>query len=161
MECIATRVVTIKGFTEESVHKYILKTFQNEQEKVYDLKIQINSKPWIKNILHIPINVAIVCLIFFHSAMSVLPDTLTELYNLLILRLILRYIKMRTPNKANLEILKSLNHLPPEISDQFTLLCRIASEGILQRKIIFSSQDLQDMGIVEDINGMGFATCCS
>ena len=88
--------------------------------------------------------------------MSVLPDTLTELYNLLILRLILRYIKMRTPNKAKVEILRSLSDLPPEISSQFTQLCRIASVGILQRKMIFSSQDLQEMDIAADnIDGMG------
>ena len=84
LQHIATRVVTIEGFTEESVDKYILNIFQNEQKKAHDLKVQINSKPWIKNILHIPINVAIVCLVFFHSAMSVLPDTLTEFYNILI-----------------------------------------------------------------------------
>ena len=88
--------------------------------------------------------------------MSVLPDTLTELYNLLILRLILRYIKMCTPNKAKIEILRSLNDLPPEISSQFMQLCHIASVGILQRKMIFSSQDLQEMDIAaENINGMG------
>ena len=133
---IATRVVTIEGFTEESVNMYISKTFQNEQKKVDDLNVEINSKPWIKNILHTPINVAIVCLVFFHSAMSVLPDTLTELYNLLVLRLILRHMKMRTPNKAKIEMLRSLNDLPPEISDRFKQLCHIAFMGILQRKII-------------------------
>ena len=68
---IATWVVTIEGFTEESVHMYILKTFQDEQEKAHDLKVQINSKPWIRNILHIPINVAIVCLIDFLSFCNV------------------------------------------------------------------------------------------
>ena len=153
---IATRVVTIEGFTEQSVNMYISKTFQNEQKEARELKAQINSKPWIKNILHTPINVAIVCLIFFHSAMSVLPDTLTELYNLLVLRLILRHIKMRTPNKVKIEMLKSLNDLPPEISDQFKQLCHIAFMGILQRKIIFSSQDIEKMDIAaRNINGMG------
>ena len=156
LQHIATQVVTIEGFTEESVDKYILKTFQNEQKKAHDLKVQINSKPWIKNILHIPINVAIVCLIFFHSVISVLPDTLTEFYNILILRLILRHIKIRTTNKAKIEILKSLNDLPWQISDQFAQLCRIAFLGVLTRKMIFSSQDLVEMGIAaETVNGIG------
>ena len=156
LRAIATKNVTIKGFSKESVDKYILKTFDNDQEKADNLKVQINSKPWIKKILHIPINVAIVCLIFFHSESSVLPDTLTELYNVLILRLILRHLKIRTPNVAEIEILKSLNDLPAEFSDQFSQLCHIAIMGVLNRKIIFSSEDLQEMGIADKtINGMG------
>jgi len=155
LRSIATRVITICGFNEESVNKYILKAFDNEKEKACKLKVEISNKPWIKNILHVPINVAIVCLIFFHSTMSVLPDTLTKLYNLLILCLILRHIQKCT-QQAEIEILRSLNDLTSEFSNQFSELCRIAYVSTLEQKIIFSSQDLLQMGIAEDnMNGMG------
>ena len=146
-------VIKINGFTEESVNEYISEAFENEQDTV-SLRMQIDSNPEIKNILHIPINVAIVCLIFFHF--SKLPDKLTELYTLLCLRLIFRHIVKRTPNETNVEKLSSLNDLPKEISKEFSCLCYIAFKGICNDKIIFSSEDLHDMDVVENkISGLG------
>ena len=109
---------------------------------------QIESSREIKKILHVPINVAIVCLIFFHF--SELPDKLTKLYTLLCLRLILRHIIKRTPNEAKVQTLDSLNDLPQEISKEFLQLCYIAFEGMYNNKIIFSSKDLRDMNVMED-----------
>ena len=73
--------IKINGFSEESIHQYILKTFEREEDNhtmALSLIKQIDSNPEIKSMLQVPINVAIVCLIFHHF--SKLPDKLTELY---------------------------------------------------------------------------------
>ena len=150
-------VIEIKGFSKESVNQYVLKAFEGEEDKhtmARSLAKQIDSNSEIKSMLHVPINVAIVCLIFYHF--SKLPDKLTELYTLLYLRLIFRHIVKRTPNEQNVKALHSLSHLPEKISKEFSQLCFIAFKGIRKDKIIFSSKDLLDMNVVEDkISGLG------
>ena len=153
----ATRVIAIDGFAEESVDEYISKTFLNivnGKEMASKLKSEVKNNNWIKRILHVPINVAIVCLIFYHF--SVLPDTLTQLYTLLFLRLILRHITTRTANLSHINQLNSLNDLPPDVSEQFSQVCFVAYNGMLNGQAIFSSQDLVNMKVAEDImSGLG------
>ena len=106
------------------MNQYILKAFEGEEDKhamALSLVEQIDSNPEIKSMLHVPINVAIVCLIFYHF--SKLPDKLTELYTLLCLRLIFRHIVKRTPNEQNVKALHSLSDLPKEVSKEFSQLC--------------------------------------
>ena len=153
----ATRVIAIDGFKEESVNEYISKTFLNivnGKEMASKLKSEVKNNNWIRRILHVPINVAIVCLIFYHFA--VLPDTLTQLYTLLFLRLILRHITTRTDNPAYINQLSSLNDLPPDVSEQFSQVCFVAYNGILNGQAIFSSQDLVNMKVAKDnMSGLG------
>jgi len=157
LQVVASKIIRIVGFNEESVDDYITKTFEkfeDGKEQASALRSQVQSNPVVKSILCIPINVAIVCYIFFHF--SRLPETLTELYTLLCLRLILRHITTRTPNEEQVKKLQSLDDLPEDISEQFSQLCCIAYQGIKNLKIIFSSQDLVDIGINEDkVNGLG------
>ena len=153
-----SKIVRINGFNEASVDKYISKAFEeyeNGEEMAQKLKTQVHNNPVVESILHIPINVAIVCLIFFQY--STLPKTLTELYILLCLRLILRHIISRTPNEGQIEKLQSLNDLPTDISKQFTQLCYIAYVGMENKKIMLSSQDINEFGVTEDkLHDMGF-----
>ena len=150
LESVASRIIKIEGFKKESVDEYISNTFDsvdNGETLASELKSQLDENWAVRDILHIPINVAIVCVIFFHF--STLPETLTELYTLLCLRLILRYITLRTVNVAKVEKLRSLDQLPEGISEQFSQLCFIAYKGTENGNIIFTSQDLLDIGIVD------------
>jgi len=150
IEVPKSSIISIDGFTNESVDKYISSTFEyvkNGEELAGRLKSQLCNNPVVQSILHVPINLAIVCLIFFHF--STLPETLTGLYTLLCLRLILRHITTRTPNEEQVEKLTSLNDLPKSISEQFFQLCFIACKGIESRTIIFSSQNLLEIGVDE------------
>ena len=150
IETRLTWVIFIDGFTKESVDKYISSTFENVKsgkELATTLKSQLYNNPVVESILHVPINLAIVCLIFFHF--STLPETLTELYTLLCLRLILRHIITRTPNEEEVEKFTSLNELPKIISDQFNQLCLLAYKGMERKNIIFNFRDLHDIGINE------------
>ena len=155
---ISSRVIKIMGFTKESVDEYVTQTFDmikdGGAEVASRLKSQLHSNQHIKSVLHIPIIVAIVCLVFFHF--SVLPDTMTQLYTLFCLRLILRHITTRTSNAAQIAKLNSLDNLPEGVSKQFDDLCLIAYHGMVNKKIIFSTNFLCDIGIaVEQLKGFG------
>ena len=153
----SSQVININGFNKESIDRYISKAFEklkNGQEMACKLKSQIHNNPVVRSILHIPINVAIVCLIF--SQFSMLPRTLTELYTLLCQRLILRHINTRTPNNEQVEKLESLDQLPTDISEQFSQLCYIAYKAMEGEMVTFSSQDLAKIGVDDGkLTGMG------
>ena len=152
-----SKIIKINGFNQGSVNTYISETFkkyENGEEMADKLKTQVQNNAVVRSILNTPINVAIVCLIFFHF--STLPKTLTELYTKLCLRLILRHILNHTPNEGDIEKLLSLDNLPTGISDQFLQLCHVAYKGMKNEKIIFSSEDLAEMDVPEDkLHDMG------
>ena len=150
IEDSASRIIEIEGFEIASVDEYISSSFQsvsNGKELAAKLKLQLQRHPIMKETLHVPINVAIVCLIFYHF--STLPETLTQLYTLLCLHLILRHIITRTANVGQVNMLRSLDNLPPDVSEQYSQLCSLAFKGIKNEKIIFSSKELVDFGISE------------
>ena len=151
LESMASRIIKIEGFKKESVDEYISNTFtdiKDGKELALKLKSQLCQNMILQQIMYVPINVAIVCLIFFYH--STLPKTLTELYTLLCLRLILRYITTRTVNLAQLEELRSLDNLPEDIAKQFSQLCFIAYKGVENNNIIFSSSELRSIGVVQE-----------
>ena len=157
LESVASQIIQIEGFKQESVDEYISNTFQgihNGEQLVSQLKSQLQRNVTLERMLHVPINVAIVCLIFLHF--SSLPETLTELYTLLCLRLILRHITTRTANPAQVEAIYSLNDLPKDIAEKFSQLCFIAYKGIECNSTIYSSQQLQSFSVsIDKICGLG------
>ena len=151
----ASQRIEIRGFKEEQVDEYITNAFDNVEdgkEKALKLRSQVKNNPSIRSILYVPIHIAIVCHIFLFTL--TLPKTLTELYCLLCLNLILRHINKTSPGEV--DYLSSLHNLPAEISEQFHKLCFIAYRGREEDKIIFSSRELESYGIdPSKLSGLG------
>ena len=79
--------IEIHGFKEEQVDEYINNAFEDVEdgkEKALKLTAQVRS------ILYVPINVPIICHLFLLTL--TLPNTLTQLYTLLCINLILHHI---------------------------------------------------------------------
>ena len=143
---VASQKIEIRGFKEEQVDEYINNSFENGEdgkEKALKLTSHVKSNPSIRSILNVPINVAIICHLFLLTLS--LPNTLTELYNLLCLNLILRHINKHSSGEV--DYLRSLHSLPAQISEQFDKLCYVAYRGREENKIIFSSLELENYGI--------------
>ena len=154
LQSIASHRIEIRGFKEEQVEEYINNAFENVEdgkEKAVKLTAQVKNNPLIRSILNVPINVAIICHLFFIT--SALPNTLTKLYELLCINLILRHINKRSPGKV--DYLSSLHNLPAPTNEQFYKLCLIAYKGREEDKIIFSSRELEKYGIVNELSGLG------
>ena len=152
---VASQRIEIRGFKEEQVDEYINNAFVNVEdgkEKALKLTSQVKNNPSIRSILYVPIHIAIVCHIFLLTL--TLPETLTELYCLLCLNLILRHINKQ--NRGEVEYLSSLHNLPAQISELFHKLCFIAYRGREEDKLIFSSRELESYGIdPSKLSGLG------
>ena len=153
---VASQRIEIQGFKEEQVDEYINNAFEDVKdgkEKALKLTAQVKSNPSIRSILYVPINVAIICHLFLLTL--TLPNTLTQLYTLLCINLILRHINKHTPGRV--EYLSSLHNLPAQTGEQFLKLCLIAYRGREEDKIIFSSCELQENYGIDDskLSGLG------
>jgi len=157
LEHVACKSIEIKGFTDCSICNYIAYTFKDikDQTKLYsELKNSHFSTVKGLNILSIPIVLAIMCLIFSYD--NKIPKTLTELYTLFCIRLVLRHVTTRASTEYQVTALRSLDRLPDNISKQFSQLCCFAYKSVQCNKLIFTSQDLKDVGIVEnEMNNIG------
>ena len=155
LRSVSTQRIEIRGFKEEQVDEYINNAFEDVEdgkEKALKLTVQVKSNPSIRSILSVPINVAIICHLFLLTL--TLPNTLTHLYTLLCINLILRHINKHTPGRV--EYLNSLHNLPSQTGEQFLKLCLIAYRGREEDKIIFSSSELESYGIdVSKLSGLG------
>ena len=152
---LATRRVEIRGFKEEQVYDYISNAFENEEdgkEKASKLSSLVKNNLFIRSILYVPINIAIICHLFLLNLS--LPETLTELYILLCKNLILRQV-----NKYNMEeidYIDSLQELPIPYNKHFYKLCEISYKGSENDKIVFSSHELKKYGMdLNKMNGLG------
>ena len=155
LRSVATRRIEIRGFKEEQVNEYIVNAFEdvdNGKEKAEKLTVQVMNNSSIKSILSIPINIAIVCHLFLLTL--TLPTTLTELYTLLCINLILCHINKNSPGEIS--FLDSLDDLPAGASKSFSYLCYIAFRGRMDDKIIFSSREIKEYGIDPNkLSGLG------
>ena len=143
---VASQRIEIRGFKEEQVDEYINNAFENVEDgkgKALNLMSQVKKNPSVRSILYVPIHIAIVCHIFLLTLK--LPTTLTELYCLLCLNLILRHISKHNPGEV--DYLRSLHNLPAQISQQFHKLCYIAYRGREEDKVTFSSCELESYAI--------------
>ena len=152
---VASQRIEIRGFKEEQVDEYINNAFVNVEdgkEKALKLTSHVKSNPLIKSILNVPINIAIICHLFLLTLS--LPNTLTELYNLLCLNLILRHINKHNPGEV--DFLDSLDDLPVRTREQFSNLCMLAFRGKKDDQIIFSSHEIKGYGIDPNrLSGLG------
>ena len=152
---VASQRIEIRGFKEEQIVEYInnaLENVEDGKEKVLKLTSQVKSNPSIRNILNVPINVAIICHLFLLTLS--LPNTLTELYNLLCLNLILRHINKHSPGEV--DFLDSLDDLPVGTREEFSNLCMLAFRGRRDGQIIFSSREIKSYGIdPSKLSGLG------
>ena len=155
LRSIASHKIEIRGFKEEQVDEYINNAFEDIEdgkEKAMKLTAQVKNNPSIRSILYVPINVAIICHLFLLTL--TLPNTLTELYTLLCLNLILRHINKYSPDE--MDFLDSLDNLTTGASKSFLDLCLIAFKERTNDKIIFSSREIRAYGVdANKLSGLG------
>ena len=150
-------IVEICGFEEEQIEEYIENAFrkvENGKKKAKKLISQVKNNFNVKSILYVPINLAIICHLFLIT--DQLPNTLTQLYTSLCLNLILRDINRQHDSDAKVRCLHSFDDLPAGTSEQFLNLCLIAYKGIINKRTIFSSGDIEGYDIdARNINDLG------
>ena len=144
----ASQRLQILGFKLEQAFHYIHNVLEKKQSKskIPGLIKTIESNFVIQTLLSIPINVAII--IYLYITDGNLPNTITKLYTLLCLQLMLRHVNQRTANEDETTSLTSLNNLPVEVEVPFKEICCIAYKTLVKDKLIFTADVLHTKGFI-------------
>ena len=145
--------IEIRGFNECSQNRYIKAFFKNDTVKQESFKEYMGWYPIISGCLHIPLNLAILLEIFVSHVPSELPQTMTELYQLLIKMLIYRELHSRAPPGTQISIL-SLRELPDATTQEaFRKICLLAYESIFTRNkqqlVFYDSEKYETLGLMQ------------
>ena len=129
--------VVIKGFSNESLSKFIGLNFQQnstDKEKVYEA---LEMKPELHSLCCYPLN-AVILIHLFDYFKDNLPTTQTGLIHPLVCNFLIRHLHVRDNKSTNdvPEIENLPNDLPPALAQSFTKVCQIAYESLIEKKVI-------------------------
>ena len=134
------RRIEVLGFEKSSREQYIddvLKT----SSKLQTLMRHFQQYPNIDAICYIPLNMAI---IVFLCLLGSLPPTATEMFASFILHTVCRHLK-RTGKIAEDEHINKREHLPQPVQQALQQLQKVAFDGLVEDKIVFTMDDLPDI----------------
>ena len=142
--------VEILGFTAEELHQFFTECLKGDTEAVKTLLERIEENPEVAGSCYLPLN-ATILVHLFKSDRNTLPTTLYGIFSNLILNCIKRHLKLRTQYKdASIE---SLDQLPEFAKKPFSVLCRLAYNGVMEDKIIFTSlpADVNTLSLLQGV----------
>ena len=148
------RTVEILGFTTDQVEEYVEK-FTNGGDKAETIKEHIRSNLILRSFCYIPVNCFIICscllkLLIDNSDdhLGCLPTKLTEIYSVAIKIFYFCYDDDRYrhhKDKGRDFYLKPFKELPEAVTRVFSRLGEIAFNGIQQGRLVFESQEVNDL----------------
>ena len=154
--------VEILGFTKKRSHDYFQEALSTQlsSDKVKDeitkLRDHFRKYPAIESSCYIPLNAAILILVYLEHNRT-LPTTHYELLYQLLLCCINREVKTRQP-KQILPTISSLDDLPRDFKEQLDSICILAYKGIMRNKVVFTQKELPSIlptPAQEDLPTMG------
>ena len=153
--------VEILGFTKESIHDYFQEALSTQlssdevEDEIVKLKDHFLKYPAIESSCYIPLNAAILILVYLEHNRT-LPTTHYELLYQLLLCCI--YREVTTRHSQTLSTVSSLDDLPCDLKEQLDSICTLAYEGIMQNKVVFTQDELPSIlptPAQEDLPAMG------
>ena len=128
-----TGKIMVKGFTLESLYKYIKLRFDGDSRES-QLLSAFEMKPELESLCSLPLNAAILVFLYDHFKDN-LPNTRTELFYPLLCNHLLRHV--RTREKKPLPRLKHLpDDLPSEVALSFKKVSKIAYSALVEGMMI-------------------------
>ena len=135
------RRIEVLGFEKSSREQYIDDALKTSPSKLQTLKRHFQQYPNIDAICYIPLNMTII--VFLCLLGSLLP-TATEMFASFILHTVCRHLK-RTGKIIEDEHINKMEHLPQPVPQVLQQLQKVAFDGLVEDKIVFTMYDLPDM----------------
>jgi len=137
----------ILGFDQAGIDHYIDQAF--DEDKVEQVKAQLNKHPLVKSLAHIPINLQIICSLF-QSQPALLdqdfPSTVTGFYDMITKDLMRRYLLRPECGLRPSEVLNLANpRLHPHVKNIILTLEDIAQEATQSNKLYVSSEEVEEI----------------
>ena len=138
--------VEILGFTKQSIHEYFHEALSTRlhsgklEEECRKLKDHLANYPAIESSCYIPLNAAILTLLYLEHNRT-LPTTHFEMFHELLLYSIFHEVNTRQPER-NLGTISSLDALPRDLKKQLKLISSLAFVGVMNNKVVFIEDEL-------------------
>ena len=155
--------VEILGFTKNDIHSYFKAALESQLSSDSEVKSacdklsdHFHCYPVIESCCYVPLNAAILAYIYLYRNKT-LPITRCELFQELVLCCIVRELETRQSDSA-LEDVSSFEDLPADLKEQLHNLSKLAFEGIIQNKIVFTQKELTSLstlGLLHSVQGFG------
>ena len=150
---IVNRRVEIMGFTQCQIREYIEKALDGNSTHIQKLVHHLEEHPVIEGYCYVPLHVAILVHIFL-TMKGALPTTLHELFCKLVLCCIVRELDTHESESDTSEVC-SLDDLPDDLKSKLSDLCVLAYEGVMQDKVVFYRDDLQQFNLPANLPSLG------
>ena len=138
--------VEILGFTKENIHEYFREALSTQlssailEDECRKIKEHLANNPAIESSCYIPLNAAILTLLYLQRNRT-LPTTHFEMFRELLFCFIAREVNTRQP-KRTLGTISSLDDLPRDLKKQLKHISILAYEGVMNNKIVFTQDEL-------------------
>ena len=137
------RRIEILGFDESSRMKFATEALQDSPSKLERLKSHFQQYPNIDAICYIPLIMSIIVFLCMCQPED-LPPTASKMYHSFVLHTICHDLK-RTGKIAEDEHIQEIEHLPQSVQQALQQLQKVAFDGLVQDKIVFTMDDLPDL----------------
>ena len=139
----ASSLVDILGFTTDCQKLYLESALKSQPYKLQKILSYVDSNPAVSSLCFVPFNMTVLLWLFNIGAS--LPNSLTELYNSLILHTVIRHIKLADP-KAEIKNVIDIDSLPKQykkVLQKISALCLKAMVGE-KLKIVFTLEEVKE-----------------
>ena len=150
LENNSSKCISLRGFDSNKILEYASIYFDNNEVNVSKFKDYYSGNPVIESMMYNPMTCYIVCTIFNDIIMAKgtqYPKTMTSLYNYYVRMLLKRhliYSKLvnRDYNMSEHLIVQTdfINPVLESIWKNFTLLSKIAYDGVMKQKYVFGNE---------------------
>ena len=135
------RHIEVLGFTEEQIEHCIMVNIP-EKAKATVLVQALKERQDIASLCYIPLNCAIV-LYVYEREQCTLPHSLTKLYKIFILNAVKRHANITANDPRSIRRLHALATVPEPLQKQLGTLSKLAYEGLVADRMVFSIDDLE------------------
>ena len=149
--CLFSRRLEVVGFTEEKIGQFVTAFFTQSPAKAHDLQVQLVSRPKVRSLMHTPLLATMICRLF--QLEKALPSTQTGVYQAAILAMLQQTTEREMEDIPD-SILDELS--PPALHAAVENLCKLAYEGLAEKKVVFKKSELEAAGCLGTAVGLGF-----
>ena len=140
---VVDRRIEILGFDQTSRMKYAKEALQGSTSKLEKLQKHFQQYSNIDAICYIPLIMSIIVFLCMCQPED-LPPTASKMYYSFVLHTICHYLK-RAGMIAEDERINKMEHLPQPVQQVLQQLQKVAFDGLVEDKIVFTMDDLPDM----------------
>ncbi|KAL9975418.1 hypothetical protein ACROYT_G012579 [Oculina patagonica] len=136
--------IEITGFTNENIHEFVLKYFQDDVSMAESLITQLEMHPVAENIARIPLTAMLICAMWEEMPQASVLSSMTYLFIELTLLLVKRYYA-RQPDENSFvpENISSLEDIPDDLFQSLLSLGEISLNGLLNDQLLFDLCELE------------------